>query len=136
MNNHVSNHKFTKAIEIIESSYKYLDSNEDCNILKNVVFSIKKKVEILNKYNYLLDINWEERRAFRAFCVKCIMIHTQKGKVEVNKITSQIKWSDDLISCYVSALRKRTSSPTFLFKEIKNSIKIQMIEEYEKQRVN
>ena len=136
MDNYVCNHKISKAIEIIESSYKYLDSNEECNVLKTVVFSIKKKAQKLNKYNYLLDINWEERRSFRAFCVKCIMTHTEKGKLEVNKITSKIKWSDDLISCYVSALRKRTSSPTFLFKEIKNSIKIQMIEEYEKQRVN
>jgi len=134
MINHVKIHKLSKAIEIIESSYKYFDKNDySVDSLKLTVDSIRDKIKKQNKYNDLLDIKWEERRSFRVFCVKCIKDHTGFNTDKVNDITKKIRWSKELVSCYVSALR---DAPHFMFKEIKHSLKIQMIEEYEKQRVN
>jgi hypothetical protein len=136
MINHVRKHRLVKAIELIEDSYKYIKETESKSSifhLEFIVEDLKKEIEKANKYDDLLNINWEERRSFRVFCVKCIKDYTKLKTSDVNKITKNIKWSKELVSCYTSALR---DAPNFMFNEIKKSLKYQMIQEYEKQTVS
>lgn len=135
MINHVKEHRLLKVVNNIESSYKYLNK-EDKGILMRLQFvvdDLKDDLKRLNKYNDLCDITWVERRAFRVFCVRCIMSYTKKTKIQVNDMTKNVRWSKELVSCYVSALR---DAPEFMRKEIYDSLKNKMIEEYEEQAIN